>query len=284
VNDTRPGGHWRLVPADEGGDVSGPGVVPFTADAKQGQAEGSATIGGPGSNQMEDKDVQRLEDRIAASEERGQLRLELAMTRIDGKLDAIVQSIQEVSRFSSAQATESAARYHELRDTVSTQAAESVARFRDLQTTVSAQATESAARHRDLQSSVSAQAAESGARHRDLQSSVSAQAAESSARYRELQKESSARYRELRNTIIVTGVAVVFGIAATLIGLKQVWVGGVEVGLPLGQAIQMQAATGSAPAASSAAAPSGQPTAPAAPSRQSPPTASPAPTGAKPNG
>jgi hypothetical protein len=170
------------------------------------------------------------------------------MTKIDGKLDAIVQSIQEVSRFSSAQATESAARYHELRDTVSTQAAESAAR------------------------------------HRDLQSTVSAQATESAARYRDLQNESSARYRELRNTVVVTGVAVVFGIVATLIGLKQVWVGGVEVGLPLGQAIQMQAATGSAPAASPVAAPSGQGTAPAAQSREPPPVASPAPTATKPNG
>lgn len=38
---------------------------------------------------MDDKDVHRLEDRIAASEERAQLRLETAMAKIEGAVDRI---------------------------------------------------------------------------------------------------------------------------------------------------------------------------------------------------
>ena len=70
---------------------------------------------------MEDKDVQRLQDRIDAAEERGRLRLELAISRTDAKLDGLSASlqdlktsIQELGRQSTAQAAESAAQNREL--------------------------------------------------------------------------------------------------------------------------------------------------------------------------
>jgi hypothetical protein len=196
------GGHLRLVTGPDGGEESDEDDDPNdTAHAEEAELPASAISGRYGSDQMEDKDVQRLEDRIAATEERGQLRLELSITKIDGKLDAVIQSIHEVSRFSAAQAVESAA-----------------------------------------------------------------------------------RHRELRNTIIATGVAVVFGIVATLFGLKQVWIGGVEVGLPLGQATQTHPVTGSTPNTSPAAAPPGQAPAPAGHSQSLPPASSPTPTSTKPNG
>jgi hypothetical protein len=161
------------------------------ADGSEGDEEaiGLGDSHGHEQTKMEDKDVQRLEDRIEASEERGRLRLELAMTRVDGKLDGLTAAIQEVSRLSSTQATEAAA-----------------------------------------------------------------------------------RHRELRNTVIATGVVVLFGMLATLIGLKQVWIGGVQVGLPLGQAMQIQ----QTPAPSSVA--------PAPEPQRTMPSPSPTVTPAKPNG
>lgn len=45
---------------------------------------------------MDDKDVTRLEDRISSSEERAQLRLEVAMAKIDGKLDLISANFVDV--------------------------------------------------------------------------------------------------------------------------------------------------------------------------------------------
>jgi len=148
--------------------------------------------------EMDDKDVLRLQDRIDASEERGRLRLDASMARIDGKLDTVSTLLQEITKQSSMQATESAARY------------------RDLSTIVAGQASESAA-----------------------------------------------RYRDLRNTVIATGLVVLFGIAAILIGLKQVWIGGVQVGVPVGQAIQASTPTSSAPTPPSQT-PSGVPSAPVA--------------------
>jgi hypothetical protein len=45
---------------------------------------------------MDDKDVQRLEDRIDAVNREGQLRLDAAMARIDGKFDVITASLAEL--------------------------------------------------------------------------------------------------------------------------------------------------------------------------------------------
>lgn len=42
--------------------------------------------------------------------------------------------------------------------------------------------------------------------------------------------ETSARFRDLRTLIIGTGVVIIFGVLTIMIGLKQVWIGGVQVG------------------------------------------------------
>lgn len=154
-----PGGHLRLVADDADQEETSTADSLEMASPEYDELASSATFSKHSAEHMEDKDVQRLEDRIEATEERGRLRLEVAMTKIDSKLDGLAMAIQEVGRLSSAQAA-----------------------------------------------------------------------------------ESTVRYRELRNTVIVTGVAVLFGIGAILIGLKQVWIGGVQVGLPLGQVMQGQQA------------------------------------------
>ena len=200
MSGNNPGGYLRLVSSEDDQTDSD-----FEdTEHRESDDEELPTAGiprKPSSEHMEDKDIQRLEDRIEAAEERGRLRLEVAITKIDGKLDSLAASIQDVSRFSSAQAAESAA-----------------------------------------------------------------------------------RHRELRNTIIATGLAVIFGIVSMLIGLKQVWIGGVEVGLPLGQAIQAQPFTPAMPSASPMASP---PTLSTTPGRQQTPLLVPpsqGPSTTKPNG
>jgi hypothetical protein len=164
MTDGRAGGHLRLISAEDDQDDASPESPSDSISAEDEEVASAEPFHKHNRDQMEDKDVQRLEDRIEAAEERGRLRLEVAMARIDGKLDGLASSIQETNRLSTTQASESAA-----------------------------------------------------------------------------------RHRELRNTVIATGLAVHFGIVATLIGLKQVWIGGVQVGLPLGQATQVQSTQSSQP-------------------------------------
>lgn len=51
---------------------------------------------GGGSGGMDDKDTQRLEDKINHVNEMAQLRLDSAMARIDGKFEAILQANQQM--------------------------------------------------------------------------------------------------------------------------------------------------------------------------------------------
>lgn len=99
-------------------------------------------------------ETRRLEDRIAAAEEKAQLRLEASMARIDGKLEAITAAI---------------------------------AAARD-------------------------------------------EAKETRAALQNQSVEIRSQGRDTRALVIGAALAILFGIAATLIGLKQVWVGGVQVG------------------------------------------------------
>ena len=51
---------------------------------------------GDGDGSMDDKDTKRLEDKINHVNEMAQLRLDSAMTRIDGKFEAILQANQQM--------------------------------------------------------------------------------------------------------------------------------------------------------------------------------------------
>ena len=48
--------------------------------------------------EMDDKDTKRLEDRIEAVNREGQLRLDAAMARIDGKFDTMMASMQHMDQ------------------------------------------------------------------------------------------------------------------------------------------------------------------------------------------
>ena len=103
---------------------------------------------------MSDADVRRLEDRIDAVNREGQLRLDVVMARIDGKLDVIATGMAAIGG--------------------------------------------------DLTQMKGA-----------LTTSVAS---------------NELRYRDLRTLIINSAIAGVIAVAATLIALKQVWIGGVQVG------------------------------------------------------
>lgn len=85
------------------------GLVSVSSDAQDAAAHAAQTAPILESKpNMDDKDVSRLEDRIAASEERSQLRLEAAMSRVDASLSRIVD--QNATLRSSIEASQSATR------------------------------------------------------------------------------------------------------------------------------------------------------------------------------
>jgi hypothetical protein len=83
--------NWRSLPSG-GAPVASSSNAPDAAEWEVLRRAGGIHSVNPHrveKNIMDDKDVQRLEDRIAASEERAQLRLEKMMERVDGGLARI---------------------------------------------------------------------------------------------------------------------------------------------------------------------------------------------------
>ena len=201
MNDTNGPWHLHAVEDDDHMQAGDRGPDPLDPVLQPGtdplERESSAS--------MDDKDVRRLEDRIEAAEERGRLRLDTAMARTDGKLDTIASLLQEFGR-----------QLHEFGQQMRAQASEFAQRMdaqsQDLRGRMDAQS-------QDLRGRLDAQSVEVGRKFD-----------ESTRRYDTLSAEMATRHRDLRNTVIATGLVVLFGVIGTLIGLKQVWIGGVQVG------------------------------------------------------
>ena len=119
---------------------------------------------------MEDKDIQRVEERIEVAEDRWRLGLELAISKVEARLDAPAMELRNS------------------KEVLSTATRELRTDLRELCT-------------------------------------------ELGARDRELRTENRAHHRELRTIVLGTSLAVMFGVAATGIGLPKVWIGGMQAGL-----------------------------------------------------
>lgn len=73
---------------------------------------------GEGSASMDDKDVRHLESQIAASEERAQLRLENALTRIESQIERIIEQTAAMRHEMTEQRVDARALRSELHDEI----------------------------------------------------------------------------------------------------------------------------------------------------------------------
>ena len=183
---------------------------------------------------VEDKDVARLDEKIAFSQEIAQARLDAAMAKIDGKLEMIVAALQDRSSKTDELSSRVEHFHGDLALRIDRVQGETAARFDRVQS-------ETAVRFDRNQ-------LETAARFERMQG-------ETAARFDRNQLEMAARFDRAQDAtriwgqwIIGTILIVALAGFGLMIGLKQVWIGGVQVGQVLQPAPQHPgSAAGQAP-------------------------------------